>query len=87
MALGGGRVHVVDQVALVPDVVAGGQNIRAQIEEFLGKLRRNAEATGGILGVDDDQLDVVSLTKMTDVLADNAASGTSEYIADEEKVQ
>jgi hypothetical protein len=42
-------------------VVAGGQHIRAQIEQVLGDLRGQAEAAGGVFGVDDDQIDVMRL--------------------------
>ena len=49
------------QLALVPDVVAGGEHVGAQVEEILGDLRRDAEAAGGVFGVDDDQFDLVCL--------------------------
>ncbi len=68
-------------------MVAGGQNIRAQVEKLLGKLRRNPEAASGVLRVDDDQLDVVSLAQMADVLAHDPASRAAEDVADEENVQ
>ena len=87
VALGGRGVHRVDQLALVPDVIAGGQHVRAQVEKLLGQRRRNAEAAGGVFGVDDDEFDVVRFTEMADVLAHDAASRAAEDVADEEDVQ
>ena len=86
VAPGGRSVHIVDQLALVPDVVAGGQNIRAQIEEVLGKLRRQAKAAGGVFGIDDGELDVVRRAQMADVLAHDPAPRAAEDVADEENV-
>ena len=37
-------------------MVAGGQYVRAQVEDLLGDLRRNAKAAGGVLDIDDDQI-------------------------------
>ena len=53
LALCRDRLHVVDQLALVPHVVAGGQHIRAQFEKLIGNLRRDSEAAGGVLAIDD----------------------------------
>ena len=61
LAVGRDGVQVVDQLALVPDVVAGGEHIRAQVEEVVGNLRRHAKAAGGVFGIDDDQVHVVGL--------------------------
>ena len=52
LAIGGHGVQIVDQLALVPNMVAGGQHIGAQIEEVLGNLRSHAKAPRGVLGID-----------------------------------
>jgi hypothetical protein len=68
-------------------MVAGGQDIRAKIEEILGELGRQAEAARGVFGVDDDQFHDVRLAHMADVLAHDPAPRTAENVADEENVQ
>ena len=40
-------------LALVPDVVAGGEDVDPQAEEVVRDLRRKAEATGGVLAIGD----------------------------------
>ena len=87
LAIGRHGVQIVDQLALVPDVIAGGEHVRAQVEEVFGDLRGDAEAAGGVLSIDDDEFDVVGLTDMPDVLADDLSSRAAEDIADEENVQ
>ena len=86
-AFGSGGVHVVDQLLLVPHVIAGGQHIGAQVEDLLGDLRRHAEAAGGVLNVHDRQLDLVRLAHVADVLAHDPASRAAEDVADEKNVQ
>ncbi len=84
---GGDGVEIVDQVALVPHVVAGGEHVGAHVEDLLGELRGQAEASGGIFGVDDGEVDRVRLADVADVLADDFASRAAEDVADKEDVQ
>jgi hypothetical protein len=67
-------------------VVPGGQNVRAQIEKLIGKLRRQAKAPGGIFGIDDDQFHFMRLTDMADVFTHNPASRAAEDVADKEDI-
>ena len=60
VAVGGAELHVVDQLALVPDVVAGGDDVGAEVEEVFGEWRRDAEAAGGVFAVDDGEVDLVA---------------------------
>ena len=87
MALGGHGFQIVGQLALIPHMVAGGQHVRAQVEDLLGDLRRHAKAAGGVLGIDDDQIDGVRLAHMADMLTDDPASRAAEDVADKENVQ
>ncbi len=50
-------VEVRDDLALVEDVVAGGDRVRPGIEELVADLGRDAEAAGGVLAVDDDEVE------------------------------
>ena len=66
-------------------MIASGEHVRAQVEEVFSDLGSQAEAAGGILGIDDDQIDGVRLAHMADVLTDNFATRAAEYVADEIK--
>ena len=63
-------------------MVAGGQHIRAQVEQILGELRRHAKAARRILGIDNHQIHVVRLAHMANVLAHNPAPRAAKNIAD-----
>jgi hypothetical protein len=67
-------------------VVAGGDHLRAKIEELLGDGGRKAEAAGGILAVDNEQVYGVCFNQMPQVLMDDVAACRTKDIADEENV-
>ena len=54
---------VLDDLLPVPDVVAGGHHVHALLEDGARDLRRDAEAGGGVLDVDDREVDVVLLAQ------------------------
>jgi hypothetical protein len=83
LAVGGRAVHVVNQFALVPHVVAGGQNVRAKVEKLLGDLGRDAEPAGRVFRVHHDQVHVMRLTHMPDMFAHNPAPRAAKNVADE----
>ena len=83
---GGEDAHVVEDFALIPDVVAGGDDVGAEIEEFLGERGRDAEAAGRIFTVDDEEVDGVGSKQVGQVGLDDAAAGGAEDIADEENI-
>jgi hypothetical protein len=82
----GGDGHVLDDLFFVPDVVAGGDDVGAEVEEFFGDGGCDAEAAGGVFAVDDKEIDGVSLEDVGEVLAYDVAAGRSEDVADEENV-
>ena len=49
-------VDVADQLALVPDMVAHGEDVGTGVEELGGDRGRQPVAAGGVLGVDDDRI-------------------------------
>ena len=51
------HLEVVDDLALVPDVVSGGDDVDAELEEFLGQRRSDAEAGRRVFAVRDDEID------------------------------
>ena len=49
--------EIIVNLALVPDVVAAGEHVEPVAEQLIGKLRRNAEASGRIFSVGDRKID------------------------------
>lgn len=82
----GGDVHVFDDLFFVPDVVAGGDDVGAEVEEFFCDGGSDAEAAGGVFAVDDEEVYGVSFEDVGEVLAYDVAAGRSEDVADEENV-
>ena len=81
-----GHGHVVEDLALVPDVVAGGDDMGAEVEELFGKGWGDAEAAGGVLAVDDEEVDGVRFEDVGEVFADDMTTGGAEDVSDEEDV-
>src|SRR6185312_12417279 len=50
-------LKVVDDFALVPDVIAGGDDIDTQVEQILRQGSGDAEAAGGVFTIGNDQID------------------------------
>src|SRR6185312_7350766 len=80
MTLGRHR-HVFKDFLFVPDVVSCGDNVRTQIEELFGDCGREAEAAGGVLAIDYEQIDGVRLHHMRQVLAHDPASRRPEHVS------
>ena len=82
----GGDGHVLEDFFLVPDVVAGGDDVGAEVEELFGEGGGDAEAAGGVLAVNDEKIDGVRFDDVGEVFADDVAAGRAEDVADEENV-
>ena len=67
-------------------MVAGGDDVSAEVEELFGERGRDAEAAGGVFAVDDEEVDGVGGDDVGEVLADDVAAGRAEDVADEENV-
>ncbi len=50
--------EIVVDFPFVPDVIATGQHVDTVAEQFVGKLRCDAESAGGILTIGDGQVDL-----------------------------
>jgi hypothetical protein len=82
----GGDGHVFEDLFFVPDVVAGGDDVGAEIEEFFCDGRGDAEAAGCVFAIDDEEIDGVGLDDVGQVFTyDMAASGAKD-VADEEDI-
>ena len=82
----GGDGHVLEDLALVPDVIAGGDDVCAEIEELFCDGRGDAEAASGVLSVDDEEVDGVGFEYVRKVFADDVAAGGAKDIADKKDV-
>ena len=79
----GGDGHVLEDLALVPDVVAGGDDMGSHVEDLFGEGRGDAEAACGVFAVDDEEVDGVGFDDVGKVLAYDVAAGGAENVADE----
>jgi hypothetical protein len=82
----GGDGHVLEDLFFVPDVIAGGDNVSAEVEELVGDGRGEAEAAGGVFSVDDEEIDGVGFKDVREVFADDVAAGGTEDVADEKDI-
>ena len=81
-----GDGHVFEDLALVPDVVAGGDDMGAEVEELFCDGGGDAEAAGGVFSVDDQEIAGVGFEDMGQVFADDVATGGAKDIADKKDV-
>ena len=80
-------LHIFDNLAFVPDMVAGSEDVGALVEELVGDPRRYAKAAGRILSVDHHQVDLPLFDQGCEVLAYDAPSGVAKDITDKENTQ
>jgi len=81
---GGNGAEIVDDLALVPHVVAGGKDVGAEVEQVLGDRGREAESPGGIFRIHDDQIDLAFLDQVGHMFPDNASPRTTKNVPDKE---
>ena len=62
-------VDVGDELALVPDVIAGRQDVDAAIVELAAKALGQAKAAGRVLGIDDDEIEREIAAQLRHVLS------------------
>jgi hypothetical protein len=67
-------------------VVAGGDDVGAEVEELFCDGGGDAEAAGGVLSVDDEEVDGVGFEDVGEVFADDVAAGGAEDVADKKDV-
>src|SRR5262249_26256707 len=77
-------LKIVDDFALVPDVIASGDDVNVQLEQFFGEGRCDAESGGRILAVGHDQVDFAFSYDSRQEVFDDRSSRPSEDVADEE---
>src|SRR5260370_35602413 len=79
-------VDVGDQLALVPDMVPGGQDIDAAIIELAAKALCQATAARRIFGVDDNEVDGELTAQGREALLDRIPPGAPDHVAAEQDI-
>ena len=87
MAVRGHGLHVFDNLAFVPDMVAGSEDVGALVEELLGDPRGHAKAAGRILRVDHHQVDLPLFDQGGEVFRYDTPSGVAKDITDKQNSQ
>ncbi len=75
-------IHVRHHVLVVPDVVAGGDDVDAGVEQLFGHLGRDAETGGGVLAVANDEINLVFIPEAGQVFLNGLPAGPSNDVAD-----
>jgi hypothetical protein len=87
MAFLGNRLHIFDNLAFVPDMVTGSDDVRALIEKLVGDPRSYPEPPGCVFGVHHHQVHPPLLDQGAQVLAYNTPSSVAKYVTDKENEQ
>src|SRR5262249_5404555 len=72
--------EIVDDLPLIPDMVSGGQNVDAHLEQFLGEGRSDSEASGSVLTIGKHKIDGVLFHQRRKALFDNRPSRPAEDV-------
>jgi hypothetical protein len=87
MRIAVGHLEVFDNLAFIPDVVAGRHDVDAEIEELFGERGSDSKAGRGIFAVGDDEVDRVLPSKFRKAVFYDRSSGTAKNVADEKNFQ
>ena len=66
---------------MVPDVVAGGQDVDAGVVELTAEALGQAKSAGRILRVDDNEVDRELLPQCRHMLLDRVAAGAADHVS------
>jgi hypothetical protein len=67
-------------------MIAGGDHMRAQVEQVLRNCGRNPEPARGVFPIDDQQVDLVGLHHMGKMFANNTSSRRPKYVPNKENI-
>lgn len=74
---------VTEDLFLIPDMVAGGNDIHAIADQVLCNAGRDAKTGCGVLTVCDDDIDAFGGPNVLQMISYDAASGMAEDVTDE----
>jgi hypothetical protein len=75
------------RLALIPGVIAERDRIGAGVDEFLIDRLGDAEAAGGVLAIDDDEIERPVADHAGQMLRDRGAAGPADHVTDEKNAQ
>src|SRR5579862_7740494 len=78
------QLKVVNDFALVPDVVPGGDYVNVEFKKLFRQRWSNSKTSGGILPIRDDQIDLVIANNPRQPIFNNIPPWSPEDIANEE---
>ena len=81
------HLEVFDDLAFIPDVIAGSHHVDAQIEELFGQRRRDAESGGSIFAVGNDEIDGVLLAQFREAIFYDRPAGAPKNVTDKKNFQ
>ena len=70
-----------DKLALIPDVIAGRQDIDAAIVEFAAEALGQSETARGVLGVDYDEVNSEISPQLRQIFFDGVAARAAHHVA------
>src|SRR5579864_6128843 len=79
-----GGVEVIHDLAFIPDVIAGGEDVAAQVEKILGNGGGKAKTAGSIFRVGNQKIDFVRFHELGRVIAKDLAPRAAEDVTHEE---
>ena len=75
------------RLALIPGMVAERDGVRAGIEQFMVDRFGDAETAGGVLAVDDDEIEFPVADQAGQMFRDRGAAGPAHHVADKQNTQ
>ena len=75
------------RLALIPGVIAERDRIRAGVEEFLIDRLGDAEAAGGVLAIDDDEVELPVADHAGQMFRNRGAPCPADHVTDEKNSQ
>ena len=75
-----------DDLASIPDMIAGGHDIGAGLVELARDLIGDADAARGVLAVDDNEINCESRPQAGQMFLDRVTAGAADHIAEEQNL-
>ena len=75
-------IVVIDELFFVPDVIAGRVRVNRQLRQLLHNRFGHPEAAGGVLDVDDREVDLLAVDHVLELLMQCAPARLADHIAD-----
>jgi hypothetical protein len=72
---------------LIPDMVAGGDDMRSKIEEFPGDIHGQSETGGSVFPIDHDEVDRMHIHEAVKPPGKGQPAGAANDISDEKNFQ